>query len=786
MKLQFVLLSAGEKKTLMNRIADFVRSRTFTLIAGGAVIAVALAALAYSFFGTYIEVPPVSIEHQRHVVATDVTESATRRAGIRAGTILLAVDEQPVLDASVEELNAAFVQAQEDAFAADPEEATVDIPFTIYVAGEEQETSYQLRRGSIENDDGSLNLLQWQDLGIELETIPSQDLPNPEGVSASMMDVALGGTDDIPTLNIDAIRAGETGSGAVRTVDAMLLLYPIGLVAIIILTGVWIMMRLNGEPYGYRRGLAVKPLKLWRFSFNDNGVMGLVVVLALVVMLLPQIWLFYSDLNWRSDLIDDFSGSTTPESLPQYFTDVFHLRETPIVADVTRLDAPTGVDITREALLELRRIYDVSTQWQISLLVLGVAFVVLFFAFAESDGLLSDSERLKALAVLSPSLLLLSVFVYGFIGQTLQFSLTDWGEKNKGAPDGLTSELTRVYVGLDNYNDLMTDFTEFSFRNSLINTFFFTLFFLLGALLMGFLLALLVDQRVRGEGIFRTIFLFPMSLSLVVTGTVWNWMLQPRGGINQLAEIVTNVTLPDALGGAHILPEFLRTGPLEYQWLASRNVLYEFTWDEASTFVYLGLALFGVTIFNHFARSSERTTLYTTLAAFVLWLGYVGGFWEHIWPPLDDPITEAALPRGYFVALTGVVLAAIWQMAGYVMALMLAGIRGVPEEIREAARVDGCAEWQVYAFVILPSLRPVVLSAIIILGHISLKIFDLVFAMTGVDVEATKVPGIVLYTKAFRGNRFASGSAIAIVMLVLVSLVIIPYLWSNARQQQRS
>jgi glucose/mannose transport system permease protein len=767
----------------MDRFADFVRSQTFTLIAGFAVIGVAVGTLLYSFFGTYISVPPVSIEHERHVVVNDVGDSAARRAGIRAGTILIAVDEQAVLDATTEDLNAAFVQAQENAFTEDPEDATVNLPFTIYAAGEVEDVSYQLRRGSIEDDSGNLNYLQWADLEIELEEVPSQALPFPDGTSLSMMDIALGGTDHVPTLNIDAIRAGESGSEAVRGVDALLILYPLILVAIILLTVIWMSIRFNARPYEYRRGLEVNKVKFWRFKFDDHGLMGLVLVLGLVAMIIPQLWIYQSDLNWRGDLIDDFSGSRSVESLPQYFTDVFHIRETPIIADVNRLDAPADVDITREALIELRRMYDITTQWQLSLLVFGVVAVVLFITFAEADGLLSNTERLWALVVLSPSLLLLAVFVYGFIGQTLQFSLTDWGEKAKGAPDGLTSDLTRVYIGLENYNDLMTDFTEFSFRNSLINTFFFTLFFLAGALFLGFILALLVDQRVRGEGIFRTIFLFPMSLSLVVTGTVWNWLLQPNGGINQLAEIVTNATLPDALGGSHILPEFLRTGQLEYRWLASRNVLYEFTWDEASTFIYLGLALSGVVLFNHFARSSERTMLYTSLAAFALWLGYVGGLWENIWPPLDDPVTESALPRGYFVALTGVVLAAIWQMAGYVMALMLAGIRGVPEEIREAARVDGCAEWQVYAFVILPSLRPVVLSAIIILGHISLKIFDLVFAMTGVDVEQTKVPGIVLYTKAFRGNRFASGSAIAIVMLVLVSLVIIPYLWSNSRQR---
>lgn len=764
----------------MDRFADFVRSNSFTIITGALIMLVAGAVLAYSFFGTYISVPPVSIEHERHMVATDVTESATRRAGIRVGTILLEVNGVAVLDATEAELDEAFRQAQNEAFTRDPQATTVEIPFLVYTGDDNEEVFYQIRRAAIENDAGDLALLSWADLGLVLAEVPSQNLPNPDGHSVSMMDIALGGTDDVPTLNIDAIRAGETGSAATRGVDELLILYPILLVAIIGFTGLWMMLRINGEPYAYRRGLNVTPLKLWRFKFNDHGLLGLVLLMVIIALIVPQLWLYQSDLNWRGDLIDDFTGITDPARLPQAFTEDFHIRSVAITNDVNRLGATGNPDIVRQTLIELRRLYDINTQWVFTLGLMVVVGSVLFISYAEADGLLNNTERLWAVVVLLPSLLLLAIFVYGFIAQTLQFSLTDWGEKAKGAPDGLDADLTRVYIGFENYNDLMTDFTEFSFRNSLINTFFFTLFFLLGALLIGFILALLVDQRVRGEAVFRTIFLFPMSLSLVVTGTVWNWLLQPQGGVNQLAEIVTNVQI----GDVYLLPAFLRTDQLEYRWLASRNVLYPFTWDEASVYVYLGLALFGVVLFNQMAKASDRATLYTALAALALWGGYVTGWWENIWPPLDDPALENTLPRGYFVALTGVVLAATWQMAGYVMALMLAGIRGVPDEIREAARVDGCAEYQVYLFVILPSLRPVVLSAVIILGHISLKIFDLVFAMTGTDVEQTKVPGIVLYTKAFRGNRFASGSAIAIVMLILVSFVIIPYLWSNSRQQR--
>jgi glucose/mannose transport system permease protein len=123
-------------------------------------------------------------------------------------------------------------------------------------------------------------------------------------------------------------------------------------------------------------------------------------------------------------------------------------------------------------------------------------------------------------------------------------------------------------------------------------------------------------------------------------------------------------------------------------------------------------------------------------------------------------------------------------MSGYVMAMFLAGIRGVPEELREAARVDGCTEVGVYYRIVLPQLKPIILSAVIVLGHISLKIFDLVFAMAGPDNAQTIVPGILVYTEGFRANNFAVASSVAVIMLFFVALVIIPYLWSQLRESR--
>jgi glucose/mannose transport system permease protein len=119
------------------------------------------------------------------------------------------------------------------------------------------------------------------------------------------------------------------------------------------------------------------------------------------------------------------------------------------------------------------------------------------------------------------------------------------------------------------------------------------------------------------------------------------------------------------------------------------------------------------------------------------------------------------------------------------MALYLAGLRGIPGELREAARVDGSSEWQLYRHVILPLLRPITLSAMIILGHISLKIFDLIFAMAGADNATTDVPALLMYLTAFRANQFAKGAAIAMVLLVMVAAVIIPYLWTSLRSEVR-
>jgi glucose/mannose transport system permease protein len=141
---------------------------------------------------------------------------------------------------------------------------------------------------------------------------------------------------------------------------------------------------------------------------------------------------------------------------------------------------------------------------------------------------------------------------------------------------------------------------------------------------------------------------------------------------------------------------------------------------------------------------------------------------------------------GIPVAMVSVVIAATWQMSGFVMILYLAGLRAIPQELREAGRVDGASEFQVLRHVSFPLLRPVTLSAIIILGHQSLKIFDLVVSMTGRGPGfATDVPALFMFQTTFDGNHFSHGAAISIVMLFAVSLLVVPYLFWSLRREAR-
>jgi len=136
------------------------------------------------------------------------------------------------------------------------------------------------------------------------------------------------------------------------------------------------------------------------------------------------------------------------------------------------------------------------------------------------------------------------------------------------------------------------------------------------------------------------------------------------------------------------------------------------------------------------------------------------------------------------IGIKAVVIAAVWQMSGYVVAMYVAGLRSIPEELREAARIDGASEIQIYRYVILPLLRPITLGAVIILGHISLKIFDLIVAMTGPGIGfCCDVPAYFMWETTFHSNRFAQGASIAIIMLMMVAVLIVPYLVYSLRKE---
>ncbi len=301
-------------------------------------------------------------------------------------------------------------------------------------------------------------------------------------------------------------------------------------------------------------------------------------------------------------------------------------------------------------------------------------------------------DRWISLLLILPSIILIGIFVYGFIAWTGWVSFSKW--------DGI--EPNYAWNGLENYRQLFTKaggVSAIRFSIDMWNTFFFTIFFLLICVCVGLLLAILLDQKVKGESIFRTIYLFPMALSFVVTGVVWQWIFAPG-----------TATRPRGI-----------------------NAL-------------LGLA--GLDVLK--------------------WKWY----------------TDTTSIGVFHVALIPVIIAASWQLIGYTMAMYLAGLRGVPEELREAARVDGATELQIYRHVILPILAPITLSALIVLGHISLKIFDLIYTMTGKGPAfVTDVPGIFMFETTFQGNHYAQGAAISMVMLVLVAFVIVPYLAYSLRQE---
>ncbi|MHB8186436.1 MAG: carbohydrate ABC transporter permease [Dermatophilaceae bacterium] len=135
--------------------------------------------------------------------------------------------------------------------------------------------------------------------------------------------------------------------------------------------------------------------------------------------------------------------------------------------------------------------------------------------------------------------------------------------------------------------------------------------------------------------------------------------------------------------------------------------------------------------------------------------------------------------------IASIAIPAVWQLSGYIMALFLAGFRGIPADLREAARIDGASELQLYRHVLFPQLSPIALSALIILGHMSLKMFDIIMAISGEKNVYTSVPMVTMWTLTGQQD-FARAAAVAIILLVLVGLLVVPYLVHTSRQEKNS
>ncbi|GHE98390.1 sugar ABC transporter permease [Aliiroseovarius zhejiangensis] len=274
--------------------------------------------------------------------------------------------------------------------------------------------------------------------------------------------------------------------------------------------------------------------------------------------------------------------------------------------------------------------------------------------------------------VLAPSFIAVLVFVYGFIAWTAWVSLT-------------RSRLLPRYEieGFIQYKRL---FAAPRWDTAMNNLFIFGALFIIIAMVLGLLLAILLDQKIRTEGVIRTIYLYPMALSMIVTGTAWKWILNPGLGIE----------------------------------------------------------------------------------ATVQGWGFEGFSFD--W--LVDPD----------MAIYTIVIAAVWQSSGFVMALFLAGLRSVDEEIIKAAQVDGIPTWRIYSAIIIPSMGPIFMSAFIVLAHLAIKSFDLVIALTGGGPGyATDLPATYMYAMAFSRGDIGQAASSAMIMMLVVFAIVVPYLYSELR-----
>lgn len=286
--------------------------------------------------------------------------------------------------------------------------------------------------------------------------------------------------------------------------------------------------------------------------------------------------------------------------------------------------------------------------------------------------MISWLEKHMPKIVLAPSFVVTLVFVYGFIGWTAWISLT-------------RSRLLPRYDfhGVIQYERL---YESVRWDAAINNLFVFGFLFIVISTILGLLLAILLDQKIRTEGVIRTIYLYPMALSLIVTGTAWKWILNPGLGFEAAIR---------GLGWA----------------------TFSFDW-------------------------------------------------------LVDPE----------MAIYTIVIAGVWQASGFVMALFLAGLRSLDQEVIKAAQVDGIPTWRIYTSIIIPSMASVFLSAFVVLAHLAIKSFDLVIALTGGGPGfATDLPATYMYTMAFSRGDLGQAASSAMVMMMIIFAIVVPYLYSELR-----
>jgi len=268
-----------------------------------------------------------------------------------------------------------------------------------------------------------------------------------------------------------------------------------------------------------------------------------------------------------------------------------------------------------------------------------------------------------------PSLIIVGVFVYAFIGWTVAVSFTNW---NTLMPDW-------SFAGFRNYASLFTN--NLRFHMDLINNFTFLPFFVLGSMALGFFLASLLNKGVKFESFFRTVFLLPMAISLVVSGTIWVWLYDPTNGAIDL--LLKALRLP-----------------------------------------------------------------------MINWLGSMS------------------------FALPAIIIATIWQYTGFTTSIYLAGLRGIPQEIIEAAKLDGAHGFRLYWSIIIPMVQSSTVTAFVLMVQLSLQMFDIIWVMTsGGPAFATDMPAVYMFIAAFKQNFVAQGAAIAVIVFLLTLAVVVPYLF---------